>query len=251
MNLDFHGKVVLITGAGTGIGRAAAQAFASAGANVVVTDSNEKEGLETLALIGGQQAGRFIKADVTRLDDMEAAVKSAVEVYGRLDIAFNNAGIEAVSAPLGEVEPKDWERVLSVDLTGVYFSMKAQIPIMVAQGGGVIVNTGSTAAIAGVPSISPYVAAKHGVVGLTKAAALEYAKAGIRVNAVLPGPVDTPLIQRVHGRNPGFATMIEQIVPLGRTGKPEEIADAVLFLSSDMATYITGHALVVDGGMTV
>ena len=251
MSIDFHGKVVLITGAGSGIGRATAQAFARAGANVMITDSNEKDGRETLALIGGEKAGRFIKADVTRLDDMDAAVKSTLAIYGRLDIAFNNAGITAHSTPLAEVESKDWERILSVDLTGIYHSMKAEIPVMVAQGGGVIVNNASVAGIMGVQSAAAYGAAKHGVVGLTKAVALEYAKAGLRVNAVLPGPVDTPMVHRVVAENPDLVKMTEQMVPLGRSAQPGEIADAVLFLSSGMATYITGHSLVVDGGMTV
>ncbi|MFW0756306.1 glucose 1-dehydrogenase [Pseudomonas sp. H11T01] len=251
MSFDFSGKVVLITGGGTGIGRATAQAFAKAGANVVIADRDEKEGMETLALIGGEERGRFVKADVTRLDDMEAAVKSVLAVYGRLDIAFNNAGIPADSTPLAEVEPKNWERILSIDLTGVYHSMKAEIPAMVAQGGGVIVNTASVTGIVGVPSIAPYVAAKHGVVGLTKSAALDYAKVGVRINAVLPGPVDTELMRNNNAKYPEMATLIENSVPMGRYAQVEEIADAVLFLSSDMATYITGHSLVVDGGMTV
>ncbi|MGH8349162.1 MAG: glucose 1-dehydrogenase [Pseudomonas sp.] len=251
MSFDFSGKVVLITGGGTGIGRATAQAFAKAGANVVIADRDEKEGMETLALIGGEERGRFVKADVTRLDDMEAAVKSVLAAYGRLDIAFNNAGIPADSTPLAEVEPKNWERILSIDLTGVYHSMKAEIPAMVAQGGGVIVNTASVTGIVGVPSIAPYVAAKHGVVGLTKSAALDYAKVGVRINAVLPGPVDTELMRNNNAKYPEMAKMIENSVPMGRYAQVDEIADAVLFLSSDMATYITGHSLVVDGGMTV
>lgn len=251
MSFDFQGKTVLITGAGSGIGRAAAIAFAQAGAQVVLANRDETEGKKTLELIGGETAGRFIKTDVTRFKDMENVVRSTVEIYGRLDIAFNNAGIQPATAPLAEVEADDWERVLSVDLTGLYNSMKAEIPAMLAKGGGVIVNMASTSGIRGAASQAGYSAAKHAVVGLTKSAALDYARVGVRINAVLPGPVDTPPVRQAIADDPALGKMIEEMVPLGRSARPEEIADAVLFLASDTSNFIVGHSLVVDGGMTI
>lgn len=251
MSYDFGGKTVLITGGGSGIGRSTVFAFARAGAKVVLANRNEDEAMEALALIGGEKAGTFIKTDVSRLDDVQRAVRMVVETYGRLDVAFNNAGVQPKIAPLADITADDWKRVLSVDLTGLYHSMKAQIPIMVGQGGGVIVNMASTSGIRGAPSQGGYSAAKHGVIGLTKSAAFEYAKAGVRVNAVLPGPVDTPPVQQAIAVEPELGKMIEEMVPLGRSARPEEIADAVLFLASDKSNFIVGHSLVVDGGMTI
>lgn len=251
MNFDFRNKIVLITGGGSGIGRSTAHAFSKAGAQVVLAGRSEQESMETIALMGGEKAGSFIKADVTCFEDMKAAVQYVIDTYGRLDIAFNNAGVQPVNALLADVDPNDWERVLSVDLTGVFHSMKAEIPVMIAQGGGVIVNNASTSGVRGVASMAVYSAGKHAVVGLTKSAALEYAKAGLRINAVLPGPVDTPPVRLAEKNNPGTIEKAEKTIPLGRMAKPEEIADAVLFLSSEKSTFITGHSLVIDGGMTI
>lgn len=251
MAFGFGGKIVLITGGGSGIGRATAVAFASAGAKIVLTDSDEQAGMETLALIGRENAGRFVRTNVAQLEDMEGAVQFVLEHHGRLDIAFNNAGVQQVAGPLADVDPKEWDRVLSVNLTGVYNSMRAEIPVMLAQGGGIIVNNASTSGIRGFASMGVYSACKHAVVGLTKSTALEYAKAGIRINAVLPGPVDTAAAQRLIADTPGLGKMIEDMIPIGRSAQPEQVADAVMFLSSDQSAYILGHSLVVDGGMTI
>lgn len=251
MSFDFNNKVVLITGGESGIGRSTAQAFAKAGAKLVLAGRNKKEGLETVSLIGGEDVARFIEVDVSRLEEMIAAVQYVIDTFGRLDIAFNNAGLPPVDAPLADLEPDDWQRILAVDLTGIYHSMKAEIPAMVAQGGGVIVNNASIYAIRGFATGAVYSASKHAVVGLTKSSALEYAKSGLRINAVLPGPVDTPPLRLLEEKSPGTIEKAEEQIPLGRMARPEEIADAVLFLSSNKSTFITGHSLVIDGGMTV
>ncbi len=244
------GKVALITGGSTGIGRATAQIFAREGATIAVADVNVEGAEETVRLIqdaGGEAV--FIKTDVSQAADAEAMVKQVVETYGRLDCAFNNAGIEGDLQPTQDYAEATWDRVLNINLKGVWLSMKAEIQQMLSQGGGAIVNTASVAGLVAVPAMSAYVAAKHGVVGLTKTAALEYAKAGIRVNAVCPGGVDTPMLKRVFGNNPQFAEAAVAAEPVGRLAQPAEIGEAVVWLCSEAASFVTGHPMAVDGGM--
>ena len=244
------GKVALITGGSTGIGRATAQIFAREGAQVGVADVNADGAEETVRLIqaaGG--AALFIRADVSQAADTEAMVRTVVETYGRLDCAFNNAGIEGEMQSTQDYSEAAWERVMGINLKGVWLSMKAEIQHMLGHGGGAIVNTASAAGLVAVPSLSAYVAAKHGVVGLTKTAALEYAKSGIRVNAVCPGGVDTPMVQRVFGRNQELAEAAIASEPVGRLAQPAEIGEAVAWLCSDAASFVTGHPMAVDGGM--
>lgn len=244
------GKVALITGGSTGIGRATAQIFAREGAQVGVADVNAEGAEETVRLIqaaGG--AALFIRADVSQAADTEAMVRTVVETYGRLDCAFNNAGIEGEMQSTQDYSEAAWERVMGINLKGVWLSMKAEIQHMLGHGGGAIVNTASAAGLVAVPSLSAYVAAKHGVVGLTKTAALEYAKAGIRVNAVCPGGVDTPMVQRVFGSNRELAEAAIASEPVGRLAQPAEIGEAVAWLCSDAASFVTGHPMAVDGGM--
>ncbi len=245
------GKVALITGGGSGIGRASALTFAREGAKVVVADVAVEGGEETVQLI--QQRGGeaiFVKADVARAAEVETLVARAVQTYGRLDCAHNNAGIEGAAATTVDYAEDAWERVLAINLKGVWLCMKYEIPHMLKQGGGAIVNTASTAGLVGYRGGSAYVASKHGVVGLTKTAALEYAKPGVRVNAVCPGAIDTPMMGRLTGHRPQQAERMAAAEPVGRMGQPEEIAEAVVWLCSEAASFVTGHAMAVDGGLT-
>lgn len=245
MNIDLQGKTVIVTGGASGMGRATTLRFAEAGANVVVADINEAGGAETIRLIRALRndaQALFVRADVSQAAQVEAAVAAAVKAYGRLDCAFNNAGV-STRAPLHELSEEAWERVLSIDLKGVWLCMKYEIASMLQQGSGAIVNNASVLGLVGGNwQNSPYIAAKHGVVGLTKAAALEYGRNGIRVNAVCPGTIDTPLLSM------GSAQRYLQYHPIGRIGQPDEVAQAVVFLCSSAASFITGHALAVDGG---
>lgn len=244
-----EGKVGLITGGSTGIGRATAQIFAREGARVAVADLNAEAADETVHLIkdvGGEAI--FIKTDVSQAADTEGMVKRVVATYGRLDCAFNNAGIEGDFQPITDYEEAMWDRVIGINLKGIWLSMKAELPQMLSQGGGAIVNTSSVAGLIGMPSASAYSAAKHGVVGLTKTAALEYAKAGIRVNAVCPGGTDTPMLRRAFGKAPGMEEGVASAEPVGRLSQPKEIGEAVLWLCSDAASFVTGHPMAVDGG---
>jgi NAD(P)-dependent dehydrogenase (short-subunit alcohol dehydrogenase family) len=245
------GKVALVTGGGSGIGRASALAFAREGAKVVVADVAVEGGEETVRLI--QQSGGeaiFGKTDVSRAAEVEALVSRAVQTYGRLDCAHNNAGIEGAAATTIDYAEDAWERVIAINLKGVWLCMKYEIPHLLKQGGGAIVNTASTAGLVGYRGGSAYVASKHGVVGLTKTAALEYAKAGVRVNAVCPGAIDTPMMGRLTGHRPQRAERMAAAEPVGRMGQPEEIAQAVVWLCSEAASFVTGHAMAVDGGIT-
>ncbi len=246
------GKVALITGAGSGIGRATALAFAREGAKVVAADIVVEGGEETVRLItaaGGEAI--FVKADVANAAEVEALVRKTVETYGRLDCAFNNAGIEGEIAPTAECTEANWERVINIDLKGVWLCMKYELQQMLWQGSGAIVNTASVAGIVGFQGIPAYVAAKHGVNGLTKTAALEYAQSGIRVNAVCPGVIHTPMVERAFRANPQMAEAVSVLEPIGRLGKPEEVAEAVVWLCSDAASFVTGLPMAVDGGFIV
>ncbi len=245
------GKVALVTGGGSGIGRASALTFAREGAKVVVADVVVEGGEETVRLI--QQRGGeaiFVKTDVSQATEVEALVARAVQTYGRLDCAHNNAGIEGAAATTVDYAEDAWERVIAINLKGVWLCMKYEIPQLLKQGGGAIVNTASTAGLVGYRGGSAYVASKHGVVGLTKTAALEYAKAGVRVNAVCPGAIDTPMMGRITGHRPQRAERMAAAEPVGRMGRPEEIAEAVVWLCSKAASFVTGHAMAVDGGIT-
>jgi NAD(P)-dependent dehydrogenase (short-subunit alcohol dehydrogenase family) len=243
---QLEGKVALVTGAASGIGRASALALAQAGASVVVADVDAEGGEESVALV--ERAGGtalFCRTDVSQADDVEGLVAMAAERFGRLDIAHNNAGILGKPALTAEYPEEEFDRLLAINLKGVWLCMRYEIPKMLEQGGGAIVNTASSAGLVAMPALPAYVASKHGVAGLTKAAALDYAKSGIRVNAVCPGFIDTPLVQRAGATQAGA----DKYVPTGRIGRPEEVAEAVLWLCSDAASYVTGALLSVDGAM--
>jgi NAD(P)-dependent dehydrogenase (short-subunit alcohol dehydrogenase family) len=248
---DFSGKVAFVTGASSGIGRATALAFAQAGASVVGADIAEQGNQETARLIE-QRGGRAlaVKCNVTQTDEVKSALDKAIEAFGRLDFAFNNAGIEQPVMAIGDISEQEWDRLLAVNLRGVFLCMKHEIPLMLKQGGGAIVNTSSGAGVKGIAGQAAYCATKFGIVGLTKAAALDYAKSNIRINAVCPGIISTAMMDRFTG---GTAEGRERVIsqePVGRMGKPEEIAAAVLWLCSDAAAFVVGHALVIDGGQT-
>jgi NAD(P)-dependent dehydrogenase (short-subunit alcohol dehydrogenase family) len=253
MNRLLEDKITLITGGGSGIGRATALAFARAGAKVVISGRREREGYETLGLVkklGGQ--GEFIKADISKEADVEVLVNQTLAAYGRLDVAFNNAGIEGeVGKQTHEQSVANYRAVIDTNVLGVLLAMKFEIAAMLKNGGGAIVNNASVGGLIGFPGVSVYVASKHAVLGLTKTAALEYAKQGIRVNAVAPGGIETPMLHRFTG-GPGsdFFNQLAGMHPIGRLGRPEEIAEAVLWLCSDKASFVTGLSLTADGGWT-
>ncbi|MFC3959482.1 glucose 1-dehydrogenase [Halovivax cerinus] len=247
------GTVALISGASSGIGRATATRFAEEGASVVVADIDAEGGEETISRIandGGEAT--FVETDVTDQDDVASAVETAVDAYGGLDVAFNNAGIEGEQVGFGDQSNDNWERVVGINLSGVFYAMREEIPAMLESGGGgSIVNTASIAGILGFPNLSPYVASKHGVVGLTRSAAVEFAADGIRVNAVLPGVIDTPMVQRSGEADPESTEQTVAAIPADRLGEPEEIASTVAWLGSDDAAYVTGQPITVDGGYSV
>jgi NAD(P)-dependent dehydrogenase (short-subunit alcohol dehydrogenase family) len=239
----------MVTGAASGIGAATARAFAAEGASVVIADVQTAPG-EALAveLRGQGRRASFVRCDMREESDVRAAVRRAVDEFGALHIAFNNAGVEGEQAPTAECSNDNWDRVIGVNLRGVWLCMKYEIPAMLAAGGGAIVNCSSIAGVVGFPNIPAYVASKHGVIGLTKAAALEYAARGIRVNAVCPGVIQTPMIDRFTKDDAEARVGLIAGEPMGRIGKPEEIASAVLWLCGPGASFTTGHALIVDGG---
>jgi NAD(P)-dependent dehydrogenase (short-subunit alcohol dehydrogenase family) len=248
------GKVVLITGGASGIGRATALTFAREGAKLIVVDMNVDGGEQTAHMIsetGG--AATFVQADVTQAAEVEAMIGKAVETYGRLDCAYNNAGISGVGIagdqrmPTAEYPEERWHQVIAINLTGVWLCMKYEIQQMLRQGGGAIVNTASVAGLAGLPTSSAYVASKHGVVGITKTAALEYARQGIRINCVCPGYIQTPMTAPGM-RDPDRMALMIANEPIGRMGNPQEVAESVVWLCCDAASFVTGHTMTVDGG---
>ncbi len=244
---QFEDKVALVTGAASGIGRASALAFAREGASVVVADIDTSGGEETAKQIeasGGRAI--FVETDVSRSADVEALVKHTLDTYGRLDLAHNNAGILGPRAITAECSEEDFDRVIAINLKGIFLCMRNELPQMVEQGAGAIVNTCSTSGVIASYALPAYTASKHGVAGLTKAAAVEYIRSGIRINAVCPGFIDTPLTQALGGKAEGPKI----VVPIGRFGTPEEVAGAVVWLCSDASSYVTGHLLMVDGALT-
>jgi NAD(P)-dependent dehydrogenase (short-subunit alcohol dehydrogenase family) len=250
---EFDGKVAVVTGASGGIGRASALAFAGKGARVVVADVQVERGAETARMIketGGKAI--FVRTDVSNSADVRALISKAVETYGRLDYAHNNAGIGGANGPTADYPEEDWNRIIAINLTGVWLCMKYEIPQMVEQGKGAIVNTASVMGLTGLTLVCGYTAAKHGVVGLTKVAAMEYADLGVRITAVCPGFVETPMMDeatRIGGvEKEDFYAALGGFSPTKRVGKPEEIAEAVIWLCSDAASYVTGSTLVIDGG---
>jgi NAD(P)-dependent dehydrogenase (short-subunit alcohol dehydrogenase family) len=238
MDYGLEGRVALVTGAASGIGRATASLLVEMGARVVASD-----------IVAADVGEQFVEADVSDPDGVAAVVADAVEAFGRLDIAANCAGVGGGHASTHEYEVSEWDRIVAVNLRGVWLSMRAEIPAMLGSGGGAIVNVASTLALRGSPFGSPYSASKHGVLGLTRTAAIEYAAQGIRVNAVCPGAIDTPMMDETFARFPGFREALTGFVPLGRMGSPDEVAGAIAWLCSDAASFVTGEALTIEGGL--
>jgi NAD(P)-dependent dehydrogenase (short-subunit alcohol dehydrogenase family) len=249
----FANKVALVTGATSGIGRATAIAFAREGARVVISGRREKEGRETVSIIekaGGKAT--FVRTDVTNESEVAALVAKTLATYGRLDAAFNNAGVEGKVSPIHEQTAENYHETMNANVLGVFLSLKHEIAAMLKTGGGSIVNNASVAGVKAFPGVAIYVASKHAVLGLTKTVALEYAKQGIRVNAVLPGPIETPMFDRFKvGIGAEATRQLSAALPIGRTGRPEEIAAAVLWLCSDQASFVTGQSITADGGVTL
>lgn len=249
MKRRLENKVILVTGGSSGIGRATAIECAREGAEIVVSDVTEAEGVETVAMIeslGGR--ARFIQADVSRADQVQELIKKIVRTYQRLDCAHNNAGITGPAFLTGQYSEEEWNTVIRINLTGVWLCMKFELEEMVAQKHGVIVNTSSGAGLRGLPYQCAYSATKHAIIGLSKTAATEYAKQGIRVNVVCPGFIDTGMTRQVIAKKPGLEEKYRSLVPMGRFGREEEVALAVAWLFSDESCYVTGHSLVIDGG---
>lgn len=251
MSTTFAGKVALVTGGGAGIGRATALAFAQTGARVAIVDIVEEAGREVVSAItaaGGE--AMFIRADVVNAAEVEAMVARTVEAYGKIDCAFNNAGIEEEHMRLADCSEATFDRIMAINVKGVWLALKYELAAMLRSGGGAIVNTASVAGLVAAPKMAAYCASKHAVLGLTKSAAIEYARKNIRVNAVCPGVIRTPMYERALQVDPKGTAQVAQMHPIGRVGEPEEVAAVVLWLCSDAAGFVTGHAHTVDGGLT-
>lgn len=250
----FSGKVALVTGGTSGIGKATAIAYAKEGAKVVVAGRREKEGQQTIELIQKAQGeGIFIKTDVSIVADIKNLIEKTISTYGRLDFAFNNAGIEQTPGSFPEATEQEYDRVMDINVKGLWLSMQYEIVEMLKQGSGVIINTASVAGLVGMASVPIYVASKHAVIGLTRSAALEYGKSGIRVNAVSPGGIQTDMIDRFVGTPEAeteFRQQLKAMHPVGRLGTDEEVASAVIYLCSPGASFITGQSITMDGGLT-
>ena len=249
---NLAGKVALVTGGSSGIGRASALAFAKEGAQVVIADVATEGGEQTVSMVqdaGGQAI--FVKTDVSQTRDVEVMVNAAVEAYGRLDCAFNNAGIDGRSGPVHQYPEELWDQVIPTNLKGVWLCIKYEAPQMLKQGGGAIVNDSSVAGLVTGANISAYTASKHGLIGLTKAAAMDYAASGIRVNAVCPGVIRTPMVEGAIAEDPNREAVMISREPIGRLGTPEEVAEVVVWLCTDAASFVTGTAIPVDGGLVI
>jgi NAD(P)-dependent dehydrogenase (short-subunit alcohol dehydrogenase family) len=249
VSYDYTGKVALVTGASSGIGRASALAFGGTGAHVVVADIDEAAGKRTaehIAAAGGST--EFLRLDVSDADGVQAAIDGIVQRHGRLDFAHNNAGIEGEHVPVADIPVDNWRRVIEIDLNAVFYCMRAELPVMERQGAGVIVNTSSASGLTGGYNLGAYTAAKHGVIGLTRAAAMDYGRSGVRVNAICPGPIGTPFLAELP---PPLQQRLSSVTAFHRLGLPEEVAQSVLWLCSEGASYVTGHPLSVDGGVAV
>lgn len=252
--MDLLNKIAVVTGAGSGIGRASSLKLASNGAKVVVVDFNKETGEETVSLIreqGGE--GIFVQADVSKSEDVQKYVNTAVDTYGRIDVFFNNAGVIQKISPLTEIEDEEYDRIMSINVKGVFLGLKYVLKVMEGQGSGSIINTASTAGVRSEHSMAVYSASKHAVVGLTKSASLEYVKKGIRINGICPGGVVTALTNSVTAMFETGGYVPEEIpnMRMGRYAKPEELAEMVVFLASDKASYMTGSIVLVDGGLTL
>ena len=248
---DFSGRTALVTGAASGIGRGVALAFAKAGANLVLADIDGANGEALAKQIEGEGGqALFVRTDVAKVEDVAAMVKAAVARFGRIDCAFNNAGIEEENARLAESDEAVYDRMMAINVKGVWLCMRAQIAQMLAQGGGAIVNTASVAGVVAAPKHAIYAASKHAVVGLTKSAAAEYGRKGIRINDVCPGVIRTAMLDRALERDEASEDALVRMHPIGRLGEIEDVAAAVLWLCSDASAFVTGHSLAVDGAMT-
>ena len=247
---DFSGRTALVTGGAGGIGSATARAFAQAGANVVVADIVDSGAAVADAIVAAGGQATFIRCDVTQIADVESLVTQTVASYGALDFAFNNAGIEEEHARLGDSDEALFDRMMAINVKGVWACMRAELRIMQLQKRGVIINTASVAGLVGAPKHAIYGASKHAVIGLTKSAAAEYGRVGIRINAVCPGVIRTPMYERVVQQGLADEQSIRRLHPIGRIGEVDEVAGAVLWMCSEQAGFMTGHAMTVDGGMT-
>ena len=247
---SLQNKIALITGAASGIGRATAVAMAREGAHIIVSDVNESGGAETCGLVaqaGGEAV--FIRADVSKAGDVESMLQETVRIFGRLDIAFNNAGVGGQMSPIEQKTEDEWDQVININLKGVWLCLKYEIPVMLQSGGGSIINMASIAGLLGFRMAAAYSASKHGVIGLTKTAALEYARKNIRVNAVCPYFTDTPMVSEMIDVAPVMKEATVSGTPMKRLAEPDEIAQVVVWLASDKASYVTGHAMPIDGGV--